>query len=179
MNDGEEPAPAPDAAGKDENKAENSGSWLAKLMQLMTSFGSKITKFIASVADKFKDGKNREGKGSNSGEGQNPEPNNGKGVTDTQGAGGGGDLSSSKPGVKADLIAIAKNFGILDKSKGNKINIDDMKRIIAELEKKIASGKASKYAGKLELYKKVVQWMDANHITEFTMDDVDGDAFID
>lgn len=72
MNDAEEPASAPDDA-KDENKAENSVSWLAKLMQLMTSFGSKITKFIASVVDKFKDGKTGED-GNASGEGQNPEP---------------------------------------------------------------------------------------------------------
>ena len=86
MNDAEEPAPTPDADVKDENKADNSGSWLAKLMQLMTSFGSKITKFIESVASKFKNGKTGED-GNASGEGQNPGPANGKGGTDTQGAG--------------------------------------------------------------------------------------------
>ena len=87
------------------------------------------------------------------------------------------DYGKMKAGVKKDLITVAKQFGIYDPAKGNAIKRGDMEKIVKNVEGKIAAGKAQQLVDKVPEWKKLIKWMEANNINEYTFDFAEGEVF--
>ena len=87
------------------------------------------------------------------------------------------DYAVKKSGLKNDLYAVAKNLGAVEGFSRNNFKIDDIKKVVKLIEEKIAAGKCQNLVNKLPAYKGLIAWMDANNVTEFTLDFSEGEMF--
>lgn len=81
------------------------------------------------------------------------------------------EFKKRKKEVKQSLIKAAKSMNVFDGSKGNKINVTDMEKIVSELKSKISKGKMKEYENDVKEFEEVIKLMKQNHIMEFTFDD--------
>lgn len=81
------------------------------------------------------------------------------------------EFKKRKKEVKQSLIKAAKSMNVFDRSKGNKINVTDMEKIVSELKSKISKGKMKEYEDDVKEFEEVIKLMKKNHVMEFTFDD--------
>lgn len=83
-----------------------------------------------------------------------------------------------KQAVKSEMIRIAKNWGILDKTKGNKIDVNDMQAIYNKVVEKMKSGSTKNITDDMVgKWRDIIKWMKDNNIFEFTLDDIEGSYY--
>lgn len=86
--------------------------------------------------------------------------------------------NNDKKRAKEILIRAAKSGNFFNKSKGNKINIDEIERLYSELKKRRADGKFQNINPKdMQFIGNIIKYMRDNNINECAIDDIDGFVF--
>lgn len=81
---------------------------------------------------------------------------------------------------KQHLLHVAKQLNLSGARDAKTITYDNMKTYVKEIKKLKADGKAKNISSEeLALCTRVLSWMNSNHITEFTIDEIDDNAIFE